>query len=139
MFSKTIALLGVSLSFGLVAHAQKTTVTVTTSAEKAISPDLVGIFFEDLSYAADGGLYAELIQNRSFDYSAADHDGWTALTAWQLVQRDGAQGSVAVETASPLNDNNSSYAALTVEKSVGGVGLQNEGFGGIAVKAGDRY
>jgi len=121
-------------------HAQPTTVTVQAGAAgKAISPDLVGIFFEDLSDAADGGLYAELIQNRSFDYSAADHVGWTPLTAWQLVQREGAQGSVAIETAQPLNPVNSSYAVLTVEKPGGGVGLQNDGFGGIAVKAGDRY
>jgi alpha-L-arabinofuranosidase len=109
------------------------------AAGKRISPDLVGIFFEDLSFAADGGLYAELIQNRSFDYSDADHVGWTPLTAWQLVQRGGGQGLVAVETTQPLNTVNTSYAVLTVEKPGGGVGLQNEGFGGIAVKAGDRY
>ena len=120
-------------------HAQPTTVAVQVGAGKRISPDLVGIFFEDLSYAADGGLYAELIQNRSFDYSDADHAGWTPLTAWQLVQRDGAQGSVAVESAQPLNAVNSSYAVLTVEKPGGGVGLQNEGFGGIPVKSGERY
>ena len=59
-------------------HAQPTTVTVQAGAPgKPISPDLVGIFFEDLSDAADGGLYAELIRNRSFDYSDADHVGWT--------------------------------------------------------------
>lgn len=121
-------------------HAQPTTVTVQAAAAgKPISPDLVGIFFEDLSYAADGGLYAELIQNRSFDYSAADHVGWTPLTTWQLVQREGAQGSVAIETAQPLNPVNSSYAVLTVEKPGAGVGLQNDGFGGIAIKAGERY
>ncbi len=136
---------GVLLSLALpTIHAQTTTVTVQAGAPgKAISPDLVGIFFEDLSYAADGGLYAELIQNRSFDYSAADHDGWNSLTAWQLVQRDGAQGSVAIETAAPLNDHNPSYAVLTVDKSgsgsSAGVGLQNEGFDGIAVKAGETY
>ena len=120
-------------------HAQ-TTVTVQAGAPgKAVSPDLVGIFFEDLSHAADGGLYAELVQNRDFEYSAADRDGWTPLTAWQLVQRDGAQGSVTVETAAPLNENNSSHAVLTVEKAGGGVGLQNDGFDGFALKAGERY
>lgn len=121
-------------------QAKPTTVTVQASAPgKRISPDLVGIFFEDLSDAADGGLYAELVRNRSFDYSDADHVGWTPLTAWQLVQRDGAEGSVAVESAQPLNAVNTSYAVLTVDKPGGGVGLQNEGFGGIAVKAGERY
>jgi alpha-L-arabinofuranosidase len=121
-------------------RAQPVTVTVQASAPgKPISPDLVGIFYEDLSDAADGGLYAELIRNRSFDFSEADHAGWTPLTAWQLVQRAGGQGSVVVETDQPLNAVNPGYAALTVEKPGGGVGLQNEGFGGIAVKAGERY
>lgn len=121
-------------------HAQPTTIAVQAGEPgKPISPDLVGIFFEDLSRAADGGLYAELIQNRSFDFSDADHAGWTPLTAWQLVQRGGGQGSVAAETAQPLNSVNTSYAVLTVDKPGDGVGLQNEGFGGIAVRAGDRY
>lgn len=126
------------LAMGACAAGQ-TTVEVDLTKGKAISPDLVGVFFEDLSNAGDGGLYAELIQNRSFDYCDADHAGWTPLTAWQLVQRDGAQGSVAIGTDQPLNPNNPSYAVLTVDKPGGGVGLQNDGFDGIAVKAGDRY
>ena len=134
---RTLSLLG---SLSVAAFAQPIAVKVDVAAPgKAVSPDLVGIFFEDLSHAADGGLYAELVQNRDFEYSAADRDGWTPLTAWQLVQRDGAQGSGAVETTAPLNENNSSYAVLTVEKAGGGVGLQNDGFDGFAVKAGDRY
>ena len=51
------------------------TLTVNWDDRKAISPDLMGIFFEDISYAADGGLYAELIQNRDFEYTADDHRG----------------------------------------------------------------
>jgi alpha-L-arabinofuranosidase len=120
-------------------HGQPTSITVQVGPGKPISADLVGIFFEDLSYAADGGLYAELVQNRSFDYSSTDHVGWTPLTAWELVQRGGGQGSVAVETAQPLNAVNTSYAVLTIGNPGGGVGLQNDGFDGIAIKAGDRY
>ena len=43
---------------------------------KAISDELIGIFFEDISSSADGGLYAELIQNGSFEYSPSERDGW---------------------------------------------------------------
>ena len=43
---------------------------------KLISDELIGIFFEDISSSADGGLYAELIQNGSFEYSPAERDGW---------------------------------------------------------------
>lgn len=141
MFSLRNTLLPIAVISLLIPglYGQPTPITVQVGPGKPISSDLVGIFFEDLSYAADGGLYAELIQNRSFDYSSTDHVGWTPLTGWELVQRGGGQGSIAVETAQPLNPINTSYAALTVEKPGGGVGLQNEGFNGIPVKAGDRY
>ena len=66
----------------------KVTVTVTPRPQdqKAISPDLFGVFFEDINYAADGGLYAELVQNRGFEYSDADHprhEGWGPAYAWR--------------------------------------------------------
>lgn len=121
-------------------HAHQITVTVQADAPgKPISPDLFGIFFEDINYAADGGLYAEQVQNRSFEYSANDAENWNALTSWQLVQHGEGRGSVTVETASPLNARNPHYAVVTVEKGGAGVGLQNEGFDGIVLKAGDKY
>ena len=115
------------------------TVTVQADQQKAISPDLFGIFFEDINYAADGGLYAELVQNRSFEYTAADHAGWNSLTAWGLVTRGDGKGSVAVGTAEPLNSNNPHYAVVTVAQGGDGVGLMNSGFDGIPLKAGDKY
>jgi len=45
-------------------------------ADKPISPDLFGLFFEDINYSADGGLYAEPVQNRSFEYSPTDRREW---------------------------------------------------------------
>ena len=69
-------------------HAQKTTLKVDASAPgKPISPDLIGVFFEDLNYAADGGLYAELIQNRSFEYSPTEQSSWNPLSFWDLQKR----------------------------------------------------
>jgi hypothetical protein len=81
-----------------------TKATVMIQADAAgikISPDLFGIFFEDINYAADGGLYAELVQNRSFEYNASESKGWNALTAWQLVTPDDGKASVAVATDEP--------------------------------------
>ena len=117
-------------------------VTVTIRADAPgtkISPDLFGIFFEDINYAADGGLYAELLQNRSFEYSAADHYGWNSLTDWGFVTRGGGKGSVAIETADPLNAENPHYAVVTVTRGGDGVGLMNYGFDGIPLKGGDKY
>lgn len=111
-------------------------VTVKIAADqpgKKISPDLFGIFFEDLNYAADGGLYAELIENRSFEYSRADNKSWNALTAWE----PGASDAIAVESAAPLNASNPHYAVIRTAGSE--VALRNGGFDGIPVKAGESY
>jgi len=106
---------------------------------KAISPDLFGIFFEDLSYAADGGLYAELIQNRSFEYHATEQLTWNPLSFWEVVTRGGGRGSVAVGASEPVHPNNPHYVVLDVAEVGEGVGLMNPGFDGIPVREGERY
>src|SRR5438093_5699971 len=106
---------------------------------KAISPDLFGIFFEDLNYAADGGLYAELIQNRSFEYDVTEQPTWNSLSFWELTKRGGGEGDWAVGAARPIHPNNPHYLHLDVSKVGGGVGLVNSGFDGIPIKAGKRY
>ncbi|WP_243740717.1 alpha-L-arabinofuranosidase C-terminal domain-containing protein [Streptomyces sp. 8K308] len=125
------------------ARPVETVVEVDTRAVgTTISPDLFGVFFEDLNYAADGGLYAELVQNRSFEYGSADRSAWHALTAWELLERDGAAGSVTVSTDAPLHPANPHYAVLRTiaARTAGrGAGLRNEGFDGIPVRAGEAY
>jgi len=140
-----IFLQGLTLAVALSGHlapeasAQITTVTVDTRAGKAISPDLVGIFFEDLSYAADGGLYAELIQNRSFEYQVTERPAWNSLTGWEFVQRGEGNGRIAVDEAMPVHPNNPHYIRLEIGKPGEGVGVVNAGFDGISVQAGAKY
>lgn len=110
------------------------TVTVDTNRGKAISDQLMGIFFEDISYAADGGLYAELVQNRGFEYTPADHRGWNSQTAWTLSK---TSGSFTIDTVKPIHINNKHYAVL--EATSTGVGLVNDGFDGIALEQGESY
>ncbi len=110
---------------------------VVAGAPKPISPDLFGIFFEDLNAAADGGLYAELVQNRSFEYSPLDRKEWNGLTAWTLVKERGGEGRASLRTGAPLNPDNPHYVSLVVEK--GAVGLRNEGFDGIVLRKGETY
>ena len=64
----------------LTAQAQKE--MKAPAGGKQISDELVGIFFEDISSAADGGLYAELLQNGSFEFNLAERDGWGPGTVW---------------------------------------------------------
>ena len=108
---------------------------------KTISPDLFGIFFEDLNYAADGGLYAELIQNRSFEYRPVDHVGWDAFTGWELVYRGRARGGYIIGDANPLHPNNPYYLEMdcNAEGEDAAVGLVNSGFDGIVLKKGAGY
>lgn len=114
---------------------------------KAISDELIGIFFEDISSAADGGLYAELVQNGSFEYSPAERDGWGAGTAWKQVRPGHSLGTMEVRKTEGIHPNNPTYMRLTAErtrefydyKGWRGYGLQNDGFDGISVKAGAKY
>ena len=106
---------------------------------KPISPDLFGIFFEDLNYAADGGLYAELLQNRSFEYNATEQASWGPLSFWDLVQPDGGDGKLGLGDSRPVNPNNPHYLLLTVLTPGTGVGIANRGFDRIPVEAGKAY
>ncbi len=121
------------------AGAESVTITVDTSAEKPISPDLVGIFFEDLNYAADGGLYAELVQNRSFEYQATEQPTWGPMTGWDFVQRGGGKGDFWVDSSCPIPPNNPHSLLMEVKSAGEGVGLSNAGFDGIAVATGEKY
>ena len=115
-------------------EAIHSTLSVRLDDRKAISPELFGIFFEDINYGADGGLYAELVQNRDFEYNAADHGGWDALTAWKT---DGEGVEVKISTDNPIHPNNSHYATLRTTR-VGGR-FVNAGWDGIPLKAGEKY
>ena len=103
----------------------------------AMSQELIGAFFEDINYGADGGLYAELIQNRSFEYYPVS--GYVALqplTGWSLI---GTNGSMMIENTNPLNKNNTNYLKLTITDAGTETGIKNTGFNGIAVEAGQKY
>ena len=114
------------------------TVRVDAKQAKAISNHLIGIFFEDINYAADGGLYAELVQNRDFEYAPTDgaRAGWDSGYAWSVVSNEGTD-PVTIGTEQPIHPNNPHYAILHVPSS--GASLQNSGYDGIVLRKGERY
>ena len=102
------------------------TLTIEPNKQHRISDKLMGIFFEDISRAADGGLCAELLQNGDFEYNGEDHQHqWKAITAWQ--------GNVNVATDNGVSQNNPHYAI------VGDTPIYNIGWDGIAAKRGMVY
>ena len=114
---------------------------------KKISPDLFGLFFEDINYSADGGLYAELVQNRSFEYNPTERMEWNPYSYWDYISLGFSYGRISVETSSPIHPNNPHYMVLDVEhigheaeySGESGVGLKNSGFEGIVIHAGEKY
>ncbi len=135
-----IALAGICLLFSVTVIGQP-------KGGKKISSDLFGLFFEDINYSADGGLYAELVQNRSFEYNPTERSEWNPFSYWEYISPGFSYGRVSVETSAPVHQNNPHYLVLDVEhvgkevKFVGtsGVGLKNSGFDGMVVKANDQY
>ncbi|MDE5607404.1 MAG: carbohydrate binding domain-containing protein [Muribaculaceae bacterium] len=111
------------------------TISFLPDKAKPISDRLFGIFFEDINYAADGGLYAELIQNRDFEYSSSDRHNWHALKSWSLT--DSTKGNLTISETTPLHINNPHYAHFDVIRK--GAAIVNEGYDGIAVKKGGIY
>ena len=130
--------------------------TMGLSAQKAMTPpqggkqisdELIGIFFEDINNSADGGLNAELLQNGSFEFSPVERDGWGPGTAWKMIRPGHSLGTLQVRQDNPVHPNNANYMRLHTErvkeyfdyKGWKGFGLQNDGFDGISVKAGEKY
>ncbi|MEV5146335.1 alpha-L-arabinofuranosidase C-terminal domain-containing protein [Streptomyces sp. NPDC052727] len=130
----TSAVLLATAALPAPAHAEDVTdyaITVDPSATgPKIDKTMYGVFFEDINRAADGGLYAELVQNRSFEYSTDDNKAYTPLTAWTVL------GTAQVlDDSGRLNDRNRAYLSLGAGSSVTNAGYNT----GIAVRDGETY
>ena len=140
--SQLIALFAIcSISFA----SQKFKVDVDTRQYgPELSPELYGLFFEDINFAADGGLYAELVQNRSFEYYPVQggnplSNRYHPLFSWEKVENGNGRCSLRVEKMIPLNRNNPNYLAINIQEAGDGVGVKNSGFQGIFVDKGEKY
>lgn len=113
---------------------------ITEQKGVTIQKDLIGIFFEDINYAADGGLYAELIENRSFEFLDArgDKDAYyqifDGLYGWRAYPQDKARFEISEDM--PLNTVNPHY--LHVSAQAGG-GFSNQAYEGLYLEAGHSY
>lgn len=92
-----------------------------------IQPTMYGLFFEDINYAADGGLYAEMIKNRSFEFPQS-------FMGWDIF------GKVELRTDEAPFERNPHYVRLSpAGHEHKHTGLQNEGFFGVSTKKGEQY
>ena len=130
----------VLLPIALISQQPQSKTVITVDAAHpgaAISPKMFGIFFEDINFAADGGLYPERIKNRSFEFDQP-------LTGWHAIlpisskgTLDATKGELSVRTENPLNETNPHYLKMAAYEP--GFGLWNTGFRGIGVENGAEY
>jgi alpha-L-arabinofuranosidase len=124
---KFLALLVVAMAFSVSAMAQRQLLVQANKPGAVIQPTMYGIFFEDINFGADGGLYAEMVENRSFEFP-------DKLMGWNVF------GNVQVSDFRPAFDRNPHYVVLGdsghIEKRTG---LENRGFFGMGLKKGMRY
>lgn len=121
-------LAALSLGVSVNANAQETDVMVVQANKigAEIQPTMYGHFLEDINFAADGGLYAELVKNRSFEFPQN-------LMGWRTF------GNVALKDDGPF-ERNPHYVRLSpAGHGAKCTGIENEGFFGIGVKAGEGY
>jgi alpha-N-arabinofuranosidase len=131
--SKIIFLLFTGFLFSIPAIAQKNppVIVAVEEPEAVIQPTMWGIFFEDINFAADGGIYAEMVKNRSFEFARP-------LMGWKILKPDTTSG-VLIINQSKTNPANPRYARITVGTGEPSFGLSNAGFRGIGIKKGMTY
>lgn len=108
---------------------------------RSINPNMIGLFFEDINYAADGGLYAEMIENRSFSFvrTEGNYNDYYTFPAgdygWEGVNPN--RGNFNIVSGSSLSENNPNYARVNVLAR--GYGLKNKAYEGVFLKKDMKY
>ncbi|HEX6847573.1 MAG TPA: alpha-L-arabinofuranosidase C-terminal domain-containing protein [Chitinophagaceae bacterium] len=121
----------ISLFFSAISFSQRKLSVVADKSIASIAPTMWGVFFEDINFGADGGLYAELIKNRSFEFP-------TAMMGWRESRVNYQKGRFLVINRSD-NSGNQRFVRITINNPDGNYSLANEGFRGIGVHSGKQY
>ena len=115
-----------------VVQAQDITVQVNKPGA-AIPKTLFGLFFEDINFGADGGLYPERVKNRSFEFP-------NPMMGWKQLDRGDGKGQLYIYDHGSVNETpNSHYLRIKSTGNGHGFGVSNEGFRGIGVQKGAEY
>ncbi|HYG34043.1 MAG TPA: alpha-N-arabinofuranosidase, partial [Clostridia bacterium] len=131
---KLFLFLAYAASIALLAAGPSFTVDASHPSGK-VSPRLYGLMTEEINHCYDGGLYAELIQNRAF------LDDAKSPVHWSVVNDDGSSAAIALDPTNPYNEKLTTCLRLTVDKATRDhpAGVANSGYWGIPVHANTRY
>ena len=128
---KLVSLSIVYFFFFPFAYSQRKLTVYADKPVASIAPTMWGVFFEDINFGADGGLYAELVKNRSFEFP-------TAMMGWREARTNYQKGSYLIINKSD-NSTNLRFARITINTSAGNYSLSNEGFRGIGLLKDKQY
>ena len=115
-------------------RSRKKEISLVISADKPganVSPLMWGIFFEDINFGADGGLYAELVKNRSFEFP-------DPMMGWTKISPSLARGQLSIHHDKQFNAANARFLRIESEGTAP-FGVANEGFRGMGVRQGEAY
>lgn len=131
---KGLSVLGVLTLLSIYSFAQQKANIVVRANEKisSVAPTMWGVFFEDINLGADGGIYAELVKNRSFEF-------YKPLLGWTVKQPVFKEGSVRIMNRGKAISTNPHFLAVSKNEAGETLSLTNEGFRGMGIKKGIRY
>lgn len=125
---KKTAILSIALFLLVSVVAQNRMIVQVNKPVADVQPTMWGIFFEDINLAADGGLYAELVKNRSFEFTKP-------LMGWTVTQKKFVEGTVQIQNRTGVEDANPRFIQVTMQQTENhDLGLTNEGFRGMGIK-----
>jgi len=128
-----VFLISLQMTNTAFAQAPKTVHVLVNKPVADVQPTMWGVFFEDINFGADGGIYAELIKNRSFEF-------FKPLMGWKVEQKPFVEGSVTVLNRQIENTSNPRYLAINLHNATKGtLTLTNEGFRGMGIKKDMQY
>src|SRR6188474_630151 len=113
------------LILNLNSFSQRKLTVVANKSIASVAPTMWGVFFEDINFGADGGLYAELVKNRSFEFP-------TAMMGWRENRMNYQKGRFHIINKSD-NSANARFARITINDPEGNYSLSNDGFRGIGL------
>lgn len=124
------------LCFGPMQGIAQSTAPIVVKANEikaTIQPTMWGVFFEDINFGADGGLYAELVKNRSFEF-------FKPLMGWTIRGKQFKEGDALILNRKEANSANPRFIRIAARNAVkGDLNMTNEGFRGMGIKKGVRY
>jgi alpha-L-arabinofuranosidase len=132
LLATTLITIGIMMPSLLKAQNNNKIIVQVNNPVAEVQPTMWGIFFEDINLGADGGIYAELVKNRSFEF-------YKPLMGWTVAQNKFDEGNVLVINREDKNTANPRFVRITKNTPADSLSITNEGFRGMGIKKGLRY